>query len=125
LNQVKFEKCSQFNCFKKQWNLASCGADNTKLKEDQYTASLSLTLAVTSFEILSMVFGLSIYSNLQTFLSMVLHFAGVIALFFFMFYRFCTDGFWAIFAICAVLPFITEIITIFRICICKKLPVWL
>lgn len=116
----------------KEWNLYGCSTSGAmmnnpselKLKDDQYTIALSFIIGITGIEIISLVFGLSIYSNLQSFVSSLFHTAGFVATLFFMFFRTCTDYVWIIFGVCTFIPFLTEIITIFRICLCKRLPAW-
>ncbi|CAF0791080.1 unnamed protein product [Brachionus calyciflorus] len=108
------------------WNVNACSTLKTpeefKLKDDQLIIALSFILALTSFEILSLIFGLSLYSNIQNFLSTSFHLSGFVASLFFLFYRACSDLIWIIFSVCCFIPFLTEIITIFRICLCKRLP---
>ena len=89
------------------------------------TVALSVMIGLCSIEILSFISGLSLYSNLQSFLSIAFHLAAAISMLYFLFSRACSDQIWSIFATCSCLPFVTEIVTIIRICGCRRLPVWL
>lgn len=115
----------------KEWNLSECqqvkvtkGTDLYKIKDDQYIIALSFTIGLTGIELLSFMSGISVYSNVQSFISAFFHFVGFVATLFFMFYRTCTDYIWVIFGVCSFVPFFTEIVTALRICACKRLPAW-
>ncbi len=82
-------------------------------------------IGLASFEIISVISGLSIYSNLQCFLSIAFHLAASVSMLYFLFNRTCSDQIWPIFGTCSCLPFFTELFTVIRICACKRLPVWL
>ena len=81
-------------------------------------------IGLATFEIGSLISGLSLCSQLQGFLSAIFHLAATLALLYFMFNRSCTDNIWSIFATCSCLPFITEIIRAIQTCACKRLPPW-
>ena len=79
-------------------------------------------IGLCGLELISLVFGLSLYSNLQSFLSGVFHLGASIALLFFIFNHSCVDNIWSIFATCSILPFLTEIVTVMRTCCCGRIP---
>ncbi|RNA25948.1 transmembrane protein -like [Brachionus plicatilis] len=104
----------------RQWNVKGCSfisnEEDLKLKDDQFIIALSFIIGFTSFEVISLIFGLSLYSNLQNFLSASFHFSGFVASLFLLFGRSCSDLIWIIFGVCCFVPLTTEIVTIFRIC---------
>ena len=92
------------------------------LKDNQFIIALSIMIGLCGLELISLIFGMSLYSNLQAFLSGTFHLGATIALLYFIFYHSCVDSIWSIFATCSVLPFLTEILTIIRTCCFGKLP---
>ena len=81
-------------------------------------------IGFAGLEFISLVLGLSLYSHLQGFISSAFHSSACIGLLFFMFNRTCVDLAWSIFGVCSLVPLLTEIVTISRICVCKRLPAW-
>jgi hypothetical protein len=82
-------------------------------------------IGLCGIELVSFFIGLSVYSNLQSFLATGFHLAAAISMLYFLFNRKCCDEIWPIFGTCSCLPFFTEILTVVRVCGCKRLPVWL
>ena len=94
------------------------------IKDQEYMAALSLMIGFAGLEVISLAFGLSLYSHLQGFVSSAFHASACIGLLFFMFKRTCVDLVWSIFGVGSLVPLLAEIVTISRVCVCKRLPAW-
>ncbi len=114
----------------RDWNVLTCGEevlDNALIRQAKDTEStilLSLMIGLGGLEILSLLCGLTFYSQLQNFSSSILHSTGCIALLYVLLNQQCINNTWVIFGVCSALPFVTEIVTIFNICCFKGLPAW-
>ena len=83
-----------------------------------------MMIGLAGLEIASLVLGVSIYSNMQNFVAAAFHMGASVALLCFMFAHACVDNVWIIFGVCSCVPFLAEIVALFRICVCQNLPAW-
>ena len=79
-------------------------------KDVEFIVGLSLALAFCVLELISFMFGLSMFVQSQNLISVGAHFAASVALVYYLIDSYACSEFWWIFGFCSAFPFVVEII---------------